>query len=97
MSEHTPGPWEFNEDFNEVQAHNGMITICDVGPPPATTPAARAEWEANTRLLAAAPDLYNLCCGILECLEAGDKITGSPRRALADNLRAAIKKARGTL
>lgn len=57
MSTHTPGPWEFNEDFKEIQAHSGMITICDVDTEPVTSSAARAEVEANARLIAAAPEL----------------------------------------
>ena len=92
MSMHTPGPWEFSADFNEIQAHIGMITICELDPPPATTPAARAEWEANIRLIVAAPELLAALELAIECI--GDDMRYVPF-AEEQRIRAAIAKARG--
>ena len=63
MNKHTPGPWNRIKGDRNVYSASG--TVCK-------TPAiigggsAAANWEANARLIAAAPDLLEA----LECLLA---------------------------
>jgi hypothetical protein len=52
MSAHTPGPWEAVDD--EIVALNSDINIADVRLYDGINPN---EWQANMRLIAAAPDL----------------------------------------
>jgi hypothetical protein len=62
MAAHTPGPWQFDPELNEIQAHGGRVTIArlefdsasDVG-------LVGQEIEANGRLMAAAPVLLEAC------------------------------------
>jgi hypothetical protein len=44
---HTPGPWFYDEES----------FVCSDGPDIASVTKAASEWEANARLIAAAPDL----------------------------------------
>jgi hypothetical protein len=62
MSAHTPGPWFFNPDFNEVQAEAD-------GQPVAVLSPREGESEANARLIAAAPDLYEALLSIVNGYE----------------------------
>jgi len=94
---HTPGPW-FAHDFSGV--NDDTVTPCDFAVS-CTTPdhltvatmgmganGTREEWEANARLISAAPDL----------LEALEEILGWQTLCpidLYEQARAAIKKARG--
>lgn len=48
------------------------------------------------RAVNAHDDLVNVCTGLLECFEAGDRWTSVSRRIAAKNLRAALAKAKGT-
>jgi len=98
---HSPGPW-FVHDFSGVNGEK--VTPCDFAVS-CTTPdqltvavmgmgltGTPKEWEANARLIAAAPDL-------LEALEAladhvGYRIGDNECRPL-ENAIAAIAKARG--
>lgn len=90
MSNHTPGPWYFNDDFNEHQVFSDQGAynlIADV--------VSRGEdTEANARLIAAAPDLLIACeqmIAIFKAMEEQDaRITNghewegqSLKRALA--------------
>jgi hypothetical protein len=49
---HTPGPWQAVDD--EILACDGDVRIADVPLCDGTNPT---EWQANARLIAAAPDL----------------------------------------
>ena len=85
MTTHTPGPWHV-ESGDEVRAADGWEVAYIYG-----ASRQRVDWEANARLIAAAPEL-------LEALEA---ITANA--SWADwrdldqilNARAAIAKAKG--
>ncbi len=86
----TPGPWEFNGDFGEIQTNLGAITI------------AYCDDEANGRLIAAAPELldaleYILDVGELVWSEADDAMVFSIHLANStrDEFLALSMKARG--
>ena len=87
MNKHTPGPWNRIKGDRNVYSASG--TVCK-------TPAiigggsAAANWEANARLIAAAPDL-------LEALESiiSDIIPEDQSNLLWAEARAAIARARG--
>jgi hypothetical protein len=49
----TPGPWMFEGD--EVTATDGDVLVADLS---LFSSVAADEWQANGRLIAAAPDLY---------------------------------------
>ena len=87
MNKHTPGPWNRIKGDRNVYSASG--TVCK-------TPAiigggsAAANWEANARLIAAAPDLLE---ALSEIINDGGKfvMTHETHR----KARAAIAKARG--
>jgi len=87
MNKHTPGPWNRIKGDRNVYSASG--TVCK-------TPAiigggsAAANWEANARLIAAAPDLLE---ALSEIINDGGKfvMTNETHR----KSRAAIAKARG--
>ena len=75
MAEHTPGPWEFNQDFNEITHDDTLVAL------PATsgglmfdnravTPPEEDEWLANAALIAAAPALVAALSGLLAWAES---------------------------
>jgi glycerate-2-kinase len=99
MTTHTPGPWYVGTDFSDQARHIYAVKmVCDDDgeewhPLIASTDDDERliDWQANARLIAAAPDL-------LEALEAyvsaddeiyGDSIGGEVR----EKARAAIDKA----
>ena len=63
MSNHTPGPWFFNDDndhiTSELREGKAEIAICETG----WSEPFESEQQANARLIAAAPEL-------LEALQA---------------------------
>ena len=85
MSKHTPGPWEVTfgkaEGCGEFAVHND-VTIC-TGDNEATA------WEANARLIAAAPELLAACKELLGWAKEVDGENRWPEVA------AAIAKAEG--
>jgi len=82
MNKHTPGPW--NRIKGDRNVYSAAGTVCK-------TPAilgggsAATNWEANARLIAAAPDLLEA----LECLIKSD------HDDVIEMARAAIARARG--
>lgn len=89
----TPGPWFTKREgwstvYVEARIDGGMIQeVAACGP----TDAGQDQQQANARLIAAAPDLY-------EALESlVDEVTnhGEADGAILDSARAALTKARG--
>ncbi len=97
-AQHTPGPWQV--------AHSDRTQVCDVlGCAPIAyiarrNPKGRAEDYANTRLIAAAPDLLEAlqaAADALEVLRRGHGVEVSTACYPALNLcRAAITRATGS-
>lgn len=99
MSAHTPGPWietcsPENADYYErsvgVQAVGYVQSIADI------YAMADAEMsKANTRLVAAAPEMLaalHAACGLLPTVE---EARGEHQRRVITKMRAAIAKAEG--
>lgn len=97
--QHTPGPWHVEP---KVSDHGASLVICDGGgegilavipplndadEPDADTAERGAHDEANSRLMAAAPDL-------LAALEGLIVLVGGQSWAAVDKARAAIAKAK---
>lgn len=94
MSTHTPGPWGIDRN-NVHSAQIATIPHClnndwvEVWSPNAFA-AGEEEMEANARLIAAAPELLEALCMVLDDPDALD---GRPRTY--ECVRAAIAKATG--
>ena len=82
MSKHTPGPWE-------TKHHGEWITGKDAVHGEVVIAKAEFDWEANARLIAAAPDLLNAVCFLLSNLD--NRISKADR----DTAYNAIAKATG--
>ena len=59
-TQHTPGPWMAFED-GEVWNLDGNILICDTDLPSGFNASRKTYGEANARLIAAAPELLEVC------------------------------------
>ena len=98
MNKHTPGPWNRVKGDRNVYSASG--TVCK-------TPAiigggsAAANWEANARLIAAAPDLLEALEGMLEIYGVREQhmsrepFASSTEVECCNQARAAIARARG--
>ena len=93
MSAHTPGPWV---TIRSGMRDNSAVATIEEKPPEMEEPnywlvaqanTLRDEWEANARLIAAAPDLLEALEMLLEFPKTGPAITAA---------RAAIAKATGS-
>jgi hypothetical protein len=99
MNKHTPGPW--NRIKGDRNVYSAAGTVCK-------TPAilgggyAATNWEANARLIAAAPNLLEALEYAMPYLEAcvpnprnGQNADGSIDVNCVDRARAAIARAKG--
>lgn len=97
MKQHTPGPWDVthydNRVFVEPRGRSGMDEyICEVG-----LPSGDRVYE-DARLIAAAPELLAACEAAYRALRSyqyGNSATDLAKET-ADDISAAIEKARGT-
>lgn len=92
MSAHTPGPWFISEQYRKLHGIDSVLVASRIenGAPGIArvfVAGLGSQFEANARLIAAAPEL-------LEALETIITST-APRRSLVRIARAAIAKARG--
>jgi hypothetical protein len=83
MSKHTPGPWE---DVGTVV--RTLLTPDGGGFIIADCPAGNADRRANSRLIAAAPQLLEVCKELLESSEYWSEHDVSPD--IVDRLKVAI-------
>ncbi len=93
MNKHTPGPWNWYDNPHggaTVQA-KGM-TVAGVLAQGALPAPAQAVCDANARLIAAAPDLYDAA---LAMLEAEPYLASDESHLAREKLRAAVAKANG--
>jgi hypothetical protein len=86
MSKHTEGPWIANEETLTVCTRGGGV-IADIWTEVSHEPKTVV---ANTRLIAAAPDLLEACKKILELCDENDCF-----ETTREMVRHAIKKAEG--
>ncbi len=67
MTQHTPGPWRYNPDFDEIQSDSGLGL-----PILAKIKRGGGDWpedeeaDANARLMSSAPELLRLLQSILD-------------------------------
>lgn len=79
---HTPGPWEIN-DNQKISGASRTIIIADIGRPiPERFKVAHDEYEANARLIAAAPDYFDGCKDLPQIID-GESTTDYDKRVLA--------------
>lgn len=55
MSKHTPGPWSYEPEINRVFSE--PTQKCVAAPHILGNPAVMADWPADARLIAAAPEM----------------------------------------
>lgn len=92
----TPGPWNMDR-YGSVFAANGERLLANIAFPSGNHPKA-AEIEANTRLIAAAPELLDVLSEIAKeqvDMDANGWVELSIPHALYMALHAALKKAKG--
>ena len=87
-TKHTPGPWEVKDGDNGYEIHGANIIAAYV----TDEPSAVCE-DANAHLIAAAPDLLNLCELVNDSFGGGRVITFSDSDI--EDFVAAIAKAKG--
>ena len=85
MAEHTPGPWEPMWDFSAVTHRQEVVASLN-------SLVKNGEYEANARLIAAAPELLAALEALNKQVEIGCPEVARNERKQA---RAAIAKARG--
>lgn len=91
MSKHTPGPWV--RSGNNIKSRTDNCVVIRI---PAQTARYGAEWEierwdADARLIAAAPELLEALENLLKVHEG----EGGTQHNAADMARAALAKAKG--
>ena len=73
MVEHTPGPWKWDWRAENGIAHCGVFSEPNVGQAYAIARCpryeARIQWEANARLIAAAPELLDALRGMRDLVK----------------------------
>lgn len=88
---HTPGPYIVHHDENTNRIQIYQDTGYGLGPMLAEITDVCGSFEANARLMAAAPDLLSAC----EAAEAEMDACGATSTETLERLRAAINAVRG--
>lgn len=87
MAEHTPGPWDWNQDLYEIQTKSGTVTIARLV---MVGNMDDDEYYANARLMTAAPKMLEALLAAREFCRGRAEADG-----LALTLDRAIAEARG--
>lgn len=90
----TPGPWEYDQSgeymtFDCVR-HNGMV-VCRILP---LTYESHGSAEANGRLIAKAPEMFDLACMVADLWRQEDS-PDDPTRGIAKIARKLLAEVRG--
>lgn len=91
---HTKGPWlRYSGTGQAICGLEGEIKVANVCTPATNLgPKSKLEFEANARLIAAAPELLELCIHVLSVIDVKD--SNEPwAKDLVKKLKAMIKKA----
>lgn len=90
---HAPGPWSLrcHTNGNVVDGSDEWTVIASDGKAVCYESSYNEFAPANSRLIAAAPDLLNACLSVVDSIEGGET---TPQQSVA-NIRAAIAKATG--
>jgi hypothetical protein len=91
MATHTKGPWDAvpkDDPRGQPGAYfRGIVEIVSMDPPFSIVLASRArEWEANARLIAAAPDMLaalQACTDVLNHFPVGSRLRAKVESAIA--------------
>jgi len=99
---YTPGPWSYGGKFTRAIFANDGVEVCKLHTRPLPFPSDEAEWLANARLIAAAPELLEALKLIEKAFAEGDLKFTKKRQSDSDpyhpaNIRmcSAIAKAEG--
>lgn len=85
MAKHTPGPWAVGYPDDQTIRADGLRV--------ANVECPRKEWRANARLIAAAPDLLDMCERLLgfalfygdpSAIAAGDGMINSAKALISE-------------
>ena len=80
MTGHTPGPWvSLGSGIGRANRFSGLEPVCLLLPPPEDE-FDFAIWEANARLIAAAPDLLSLANMVAAYFASTDSVIGGAAR-----------------
>lgn len=98
----TPGPWVvtvakggwFEVCIPDEDSRTGGDLVAEVFSP-GTGPKPDAEDEANARLIAAAPEMFEALTNLLKTHKGGEELVSGQCCSLADAAIAALAKARG--
>lgn len=89
MSKHTPGPWIFSGDMIYAPMHRITISLHH------DSECSESEAEANSKLIAAAPDLLSKLKGLIDAAEYLQSRVVETRGAnCMDNLDFAVDEAK---
>lgn len=95
MSEYTPGPWLWHWHEQDGKANCGVHHLARPGQAYSVCRApkyqSKEQWEADARLIAAAPDLLEALEYMLETCPGIDHVGDEARKQAFE----AVKKARG--
>lgn len=92
-NKHTPGTWNVSKTINDYAIYSSQNDSKDIAAVyQYSRSIAPEEAEANAKLIAAAPELLEMCIATLEDLESGE-LTGNATESALINLRDAIRKA----
>ncbi len=100
---HSPGPWEVHGDTTSQEFYvHGANRVCDIRRGGSYSPWCDSRFsrtpredEANAHLIAAAPDLLEVCEEMLGDMELCCEGAGESWRNRIRKARAATKKAKG--
>lgn len=101
MSKHTPGPWkvmdlrddeEYRLRLGKIQIQSDNVAICDIQFNSFFSNEWIKESEANARLIAAAPELLEVC---RDALDFAKLASGADLSPIINKLKKAIRKAEG--
>ena len=103
MTQHTPGPWTLHRYPGHVEATNGLAccshnsVIANTLGHSCNAPELKAEQEANAQLIAAAPDLLEVCTMLVDAAKDFGLFNGDSQDPewYIDRIQMAINKATG--
>lgn len=94
MSKHTPGPWRAEYTNDTGPEDDYFIQWWDIVNDDGDT-IAEVDLKADSRLIAAAPELLDLLYHALPCVEESEEFDKPQRPKLSLKIRAIIKQIEG--
>lgn len=94
-TKHTPGPWRYDRQNPGPTTGEHMIAGSLPGYLAEVRDCGSGDAQANARLIAAAPDLFDLLYYALPCVEESEEFDKPTRPKLSAQIRALIKTIEG--